>query len=94
MSAFLTKIPIDLEAIKKLLPANHYIEGITFNKDTNEVELTWSHHLFVTPFTFAQEYPISLLSEGKTPESTVKKETLTIQKSLAPETKGAKRKKV
>jgi len=61
MSKFKTAIPVDVEAVKKLLPAGSFIHGVEWNKDTSSVELTWEHDKVVTPFSFAADLPLAVL---------------------------------
>lgn len=61
MSKFITSIPVDVEAIKAILPDRSYVHGATFNPQEGRVELVWEHDDYRTPYTFPVELPLSVL---------------------------------
>jgi hypothetical protein len=67
MSLFKTAVPVDIEAIKKLLPKEHSIDAVKFDPTTNAVELHWHARYVQTPHTFATEWPLALLQARKLP---------------------------
>lgn len=70
MSSFITPIPIDLAAIKKLLPTNSDILGVEWNAAKSRMELRWSNDRLKTPFTFHHEFPLTLLKKKSLPANT------------------------
>lgn len=69
MSAYVTKLPIDVESVKKLLPPGSDVESVSFNAETREVELRWSNDTLVTGYTVHMDWPLALLQEGKRPDT-------------------------
>lgn len=67
MSSFITRIPIDLAAFKKLLPNGTDFESITFNAQTNEVEIRWGNRYIVTPFTYHVDFTEAMLKAKQLP---------------------------
>jgi hypothetical protein len=67
MSLFKTIIPVDLEAIKKLLPKESSIDSVKFDPATNSVELHWHARYVTTPHTFATEWPVEMLKHKEFP---------------------------
>lgn len=67
MSKFKTTIPVDVAAVKKLLPAGAFFDGVSFDDETNSVEVRWQHDPFKTPFDHAIEFPIEHLQAGEVP---------------------------
>jgi hypothetical protein len=74
MSTFSTAIPVDVEAVKRLLPANSFIEGINWNKDLQQVELVWSNSRLVTPFNTATPFTVQQLHDKEIPKAARLKE--------------------
>ncbi len=70
MSAnFYTPIPVDLAAIKKLLPPDAYVDPVLrWNKDANRVEVHWSSSLMKSPYSFAHEFTVDMLLGRELPE--------------------------
>lgn len=66
MSNFVTVIPVDVEAVRKLLPAGSHVESAEWNGTA--VELKWSHHKIETAFTFHLEFPMEHLKAQRLPE--------------------------
>ena len=52
MSKFVTSIPVDVAAVKALLPPNSFLHGVTFNAETSSVDVTWENDAHKTPYTF------------------------------------------
>lgn len=70
MSLFKTAIPLDLEAIRKLLPKDHSIEAVRFDGANNQVEVFWHCGSLNTPFTYATDFPVEDLKAKKLPAKT------------------------
>jgi hypothetical protein len=68
MSLFQTKIPVDVQGIIAALPKNHFLHGVTFNKDTNEVEVLWEHDNFWSGLTIPVDFPPSDVLKQKLPK--------------------------
>ena len=68
MSAFTTEIPVDIEGVKRLLPKDSYIESVTWNKDTQRMELVWSNHKLRTPYNIPTPFPVQDLHDKKLPK--------------------------
>jgi hypothetical protein len=58
MSKFVTSLPLDIEAIKELLPAGSDFSSVEWNKAESRLDFFWEHDKLKTPFTFA--HPVSL----------------------------------
>ena len=57
MSQFTTRIPVDVAGIIAALPKNHFLHGVTFDKDKNEVIVTWEHDNFWSGLTIPVDFP-------------------------------------
>ncbi len=69
MSNFFTPIPVDLAAIKKLLPPDAYVDPVLrWNKDANRVEIHWSSSLLKSPYSFAHEFTTVMLKARSLPQ--------------------------
>lgn len=91
MSAYVTKLPVDLESVKKLLPPGSDVESVEFNKDTAEVELKWGNDALQTPYSFHFDWPLSMLQEGKRPEIVKDRVLKAAEPVAAPAKKGKKK---
>lgn len=67
MSNFVTNIPVDLSAVKSLLPPGSHVEGVVWNPDANQLELKWSNPDLVTPYTFHFPFHAQHLKEQTLP---------------------------
>lgn len=69
MSTFKTSIPVDLAAVKKLLPPMSHVESITLDvtQDPPAVILQWSNQRCRTPYSVALDWPLSDLQAQKEP---------------------------
>lgn len=65
MSSFSTRLPVDVESVKALLPKGSDLEGIVW--DGAGVTVIWSHQKLVTPFTVNTEVSIDDLKSEKWP---------------------------
>lgn len=90
MSDFTTVIPVDIEAVKKLLPADSDILGIEWIKASNSVELKWGNRNLVTPFSFALEFPLEQLKSGKVPFGVKNRGEISVAPEPAKKAKKAK----
>lgn len=77
MSAFLTEIPVDIEAVKRLLPKESYIDGVAWNKDTQKVELTWSNRKLHTPYNIPTPFPVQDMHDHRLPKCVTIRENKT-----------------
>jgi hypothetical protein len=72
MSRFHTSIPVDVEAVKKLLPQRGvHVHGVVINSDDPkqlEVVVDWECDNLRTPYSFPVEFPIQELKEHKLPK--------------------------
>lgn len=68
MSKFKTSIPVDVDAIKKLLPEGAYVHGVEWDEEQKDVNVLWEHDAFKTPVDFPVEFPRVNLEEQKLPE--------------------------
>lgn len=64
MSRFKTAIPVDVEAVKRMLPPGTYFHGVTWDPATQTLALEWEHDKVTSPYTFAADFPLAAL-EGK-----------------------------
>ncbi len=67
MSQFKTVLAVDVEGTKKLLPAQSFIEGITWNAEAKQVELVWSNHKLVTPYNIPVDFTLEQLQKKDIP---------------------------
>lgn len=72
MSNFATRIPVDVAAVKALLPNGAYIESVEF--DGKAVVLKWSHHRLLTPFTTHFPYSVGELHARQLPDGVMVRE--------------------
>ncbi len=84
MSSFITRMPVDLAAFKKLLPVGSDFEGISFDAATNEVQMRWSHRDLVTPFTFHEEFTMAQLQSQELPKSVEQRQRTIVPVNAAP----------
>lgn len=61
MSKFKTTIPVDVEAVRRLLPPGSYVDDVVFDDAGEQVELHWQHDAFKTPFDHAVEFSVDRL---------------------------------
>lgn len=59
MSKFFTPIKVDIDAVKKLLPKDVYIDEVRWNARSGQVEIYWDHQ----PFHSGTDYPIEFKAE-------------------------------
>lgn len=83
MSKFLTSITVDVESVRKLLPAKAFQGEIRFNPALSTIEILWEDDNLVTPFTFATEFPLEALKERKIPAGVKLRKQLAAEKSAA-----------
>lgn len=67
MSKFATKIPVNTEALKQLLPAGAYVHGAAYDQEKNAVILTWEHGQLHTGYSFPVEFTQNELAAGVVP---------------------------
>ncbi len=74
MSAnFFTPVPVDLAAIKKLLPPDAYVDPVPkWNKEANRVEVHWSSSEFHSPYSFPHEFTTDMLKARSLPQHVTK----------------------
>lgn len=70
MSSFKTSLKLDPRQVIRELPSGASVEGVEWKPDTQELEIVWNHHELVTPFTFALDYPLSMLQAKELPKDT------------------------
>jgi hypothetical protein len=75
MSTFRTHIPIDIEAVMKLLPEGSLITGISPTKEG--VELKWQNSRLVSPFTFELTFSLEQLRAKELPEKVTERGPVT-----------------
>lgn len=70
MSAnFFTPVPVDLAAIKNLLPPDAYVDPVLkWNKEANRVEVHWSSNQFKSPYSFPHEFTVDMLLGRELPK--------------------------
>lgn len=65
---FCTPIPIDIEAVKALLPPDAEIErDLVWNRENNTVELRWTSRMFFSPYSFHHEFTVDALKRKELP---------------------------
>lgn len=67
MSKFATKIPVNTDAVKHLLPKGAYVHEATYDKASNAVVVTWEHGQLHTGFGFPVEFSQEMLVEKVIP---------------------------
>ncbi len=90
MSSFVTKIPVDVDAVKALLPFGSDIEGVVWNG--KEIELRWGNQHLRTPFTFHVDYSLAMLGEGQKPSCVIEGKQTAAPALVAPTLKARRRK--
>lgn len=80
MSKFKSVIPVDVLAVKDLLPEGHHLNRIVYDPGQSRVEVHWEHDKFRTKFDFEIEFPIENLKELTVPEGVT-----VLQPAKAPE---------
>ena len=68
MSKFKTSIPVDVEAIKKLLPAGAFLHGVEWDEEQKDVNIIWEHEGLVTGRDYPLEFPRENLEKQKLPK--------------------------
>lgn len=75
MSNFVTKIPVDVEAVKRLLPPGAYVEPrVAWDEAKQELSVRWSHHRLRSPYSFDIPFSVEQLQARVLPESVADKE--------------------
>jgi hypothetical protein len=68
MSKFVTRIPVDVEAVKALLPKGSFLERVSWNGKTSEVEVQWDHERFYSGADYHLPFGVELLEGKKLPK--------------------------
>lgn len=68
MSKFVTRIPVDVDAVKRLLPKRSYVTCVGLHPDKDAVEVFWDDDDFETGYTFPVEFSTELLEARKLPD--------------------------
>lgn len=68
MSKFITRIPVDIEAVKKLLPPGAYFHGVQAGLGFESIDLVWEHDQLKTPWDYAIDYPSTMLGGNAVPK--------------------------
>ena len=76
MSQFITRIPVNLDAVKKLLPKRSDLQSVTLSEDGQNVEVIWSNDDMHSGRTFAFEWPMANLERKKCPNGVVNRAPL------------------
>lgn len=74
MSAFVTRIPVDISSVTKYLPPGSDVEDVTFSRESGEVAVQWSNDRLHTGYSFHEEWPLASLEKGDHPASVKAKE--------------------
>lgn len=68
MSRFITKIPVDIDALTKGVPKNTYIHSAILSEDRKSVDVEWDNPAFTSPVQGAWEFPVKNLQDGTLPD--------------------------
>lgn len=68
MSKFITKIPTQVDDIRKLLPEGSDLHEVRLSEDGKQIEVEWGNDWRQTPFTVPHEWPVEFLCAGTVPE--------------------------
>ena len=71
MSQFITKLPVNLDAVKKLLPKRSDLLSVTLSENGSEVEIRWSNDDMHSGRTFDFDWPMAFLEKKKCPPGVV-----------------------
>ena len=74
MSKFLTKIPVDIDAVTGLFPAKSTVIEAKLSEDGKHVEIEWENDWRISPFTFSVEWSVAQLADNVMPEKVLTKE--------------------
>jgi len=61
MSKFKTSIPVDVDSIKKLLPAGSFLHGVSWDAQRSAVDVLWEHDDLKTGRDFPADYSLEKL---------------------------------
>lgn len=67
MSTFRTPLPVDIDAVKAMLPKGASVEKIDWDPQLQILSMIWHHQRIATPYTFPVEFTIEQLESGKLP---------------------------
>lgn len=81
MSNFITRIPVNLEAVTKLLPKGSHVYAVDLAGDS--IELRWCNDDVETGYTFFLDWPLDLLKKRKLPKGATEKERRQTDASVA-----------
>ena len=89
MSKFVTKIPVNIEEVLKLLPVKSDVQETRLSEDGKTIEIEWSNDWMQTPYTVPHEWPLETFWAKTLPDKVVDKMAVkSIQlPSPAPESK-------
>ncbi len=68
MSKFVTRIPVDVEAVRALLPKGALVERVRWNAKASLVEVEWDHQPFHSALDFPVAFEQELLEAKKLPK--------------------------
>lgn len=74
MSLFITKIPVDVQAVTDLLPERSIVDSVSLSEDGKSVEIHWQNDCRLSPFTVETEWPLDILKDGMLPAKVLTKE--------------------
>jgi hypothetical protein len=68
VSAFRTVLPVDLDAVKRLLPKDHTVEKVVFDQAASQIVVIWQTSAIETPYTFPLDFTMPDLEAKKLPQ--------------------------
>jgi len=68
VSAFRTVLPVDLDAVKRLLPKDHTVEKVVFDHAASQIVVIWQTSAIETPYTFPLDFTVPDLEAKKLPK--------------------------
>lgn len=68
MSKFITRIPVDIEAVKRCLPPGAFFHGVQAGLGFESIDLVWEHDQLKTPWDYAIEFPAGMLGSNAVPK--------------------------
>lgn len=63
----MTELSVDVDGLRKLLPANASVETLTWNPTTQKVEAVWSHRDLRTKYSIPTPFPLQSLHDRALP---------------------------
>lgn len=67
MSEFFTRVPVDIDDLRKALPKTAHVSRVVFDLEAKELRVTWADDGLRARYTNNNEFPLERLRERRLP---------------------------